>query len=76
MAAPEAKAMEGRIPIVVDGKIIGGIGVSGVDLEDDAQIARAGANAIRVVIVREEPASGQRCPKRSLKRKGDPDLCS
>jgi uncharacterized protein GlcG (DUF336 family) len=39
--------MEGGIPIVVDGKIIGGIGVSGVDSKDDAQIAKAGADAVR-----------------------------
>jgi len=39
--------MEGGVPIVVDGKIIGGIGVSGVDSKDDAQIAQAGADAIK-----------------------------
>jgi glc operon protein GlcG len=39
--------MEGGVPIVVEGKIIGGIGVSGVDSKDDAEIARAGADAIK-----------------------------
>jgi uncharacterized protein GlcG (DUF336 family) len=39
--------MEGGIPIIVDGKIIGGIGVSGVGSKDDAQIAQAGADAIK-----------------------------
>ena len=39
--------LEGGIPIVVDGKIIGGIGVSGVASKDDAAIARAGADAAK-----------------------------
>jgi glc operon protein GlcG len=38
--------MEGGVPILVDGKIVGGIGVSGVDSKDDAQIAQAGADAV------------------------------
>jgi uncharacterized protein GlcG (DUF336 family) len=37
--------MEGVVPIVVDGKVIGGIGVSGMDSKDDAQIPHAGADA-------------------------------
>jgi glc operon protein GlcG len=39
--------MEGGIPIVFEGKIVGGIGVSGVDSKDDAQIAQAGADAVK-----------------------------
>ena len=39
--------IEGGIPIVVDGKIVGGIGVSGVDAKDDSKIAQAGADAIK-----------------------------
>ena len=42
-----ATPLEGGIPIVADGKIIGGIGVSGVASKDDAQIARAGAEAAK-----------------------------
>ena len=38
-----ATLIEGGIPIVADGKIVGGIGVSGVHATEDAQIARAGA---------------------------------
>ena len=38
--------LEGGIPIVVDGKVVGAIGVSGVSGEQDAQCARAGANAL------------------------------
>lgn len=39
--------LEGGIPIVVDGKIIGGVGVSGVTAEQDAQVASAGAAALK-----------------------------
>jgi len=42
-----ATPLEGGIPIVVDGKIIGGIGVSGVLSSQDAQVARAGADALK-----------------------------
>jgi uncharacterized protein GlcG (DUF336 family) len=42
-----ATPLEGGVPIVVDGKIIGGIGVSGVLSSQDAQIARAGADALK-----------------------------
>jgi glc operon protein GlcG len=43
----EVNLMEGGIPIVFKGKIVGGIGVSGVDSKDDAQIAQAGADAVK-----------------------------
>lgn len=35
--------LEGGVPVIVGGKIIGGIGVSGVLSSQDAQVARAGA---------------------------------
>ena len=38
--------VEGGVPIVVDGKIVGAIGVSGVQSSQDAQVARAGAQAL------------------------------
>jgi glc operon protein GlcG len=38
--------LEGGLPIVADGKIIGAIGVSGVLSAQDAQIARAGIQAL------------------------------
>ena len=38
--------LEGGIPIVVGGKIIGSVGVSGVTSQQDAQIAMAGSAAI------------------------------
>ena len=42
-----ASVAEGGVPIVVDGRIVGGIGVSGVASHQDAQVAQAGANAIK-----------------------------
>jgi glc operon protein GlcG len=42
-----AAPLEGGIPIVVGGKIIGGIGVSGVTSQQDAQIAQAGIDALK-----------------------------
>jgi glc operon protein GlcG len=43
---PGASPVEGGIPLVVDGKIIGAVGVSGAASEQDAQVARAGADAL------------------------------
>jgi glc operon protein GlcG len=43
----KVSVMEGSVPIIFKNKIIGGIGVSGVDARDDAQIARAGADAVK-----------------------------
>lgn len=42
-----AAPFDGGYPIVVDGKIIGGIGVSGVTGTQDGQIARAGLDALK-----------------------------
>lgn len=39
--------LEGGIPAVVDGQVIGAIGVSGVTSQQDAQIAQAGLAALR-----------------------------
>ena len=42
-----ANPLDGGLPIVADGKIIGAIGVSGVTGQQDAQIARAGIEALK-----------------------------
>jgi uncharacterized protein GlcG (DUF336 family) len=39
--------LEGGLPIVADGKIVGAIGVSGVLSAQDSQIARAGIEALK-----------------------------
>jgi glc operon protein GlcG len=38
--------LEGGVPVTVDGKIIGAVGVSGVTSQQDAQVATAGAAAL------------------------------
>ncbi|HEU5319165.1 MAG TPA: heme-binding protein, partial [Methylomirabilota bacterium] len=42
-----ATPLEGGFPIVVEGRIVGAIGVSGVTGQQDAQVARAGADALK-----------------------------
>ena len=43
LSAPMVQGMlEGGVPIVIDGQVIGAVGVSGVKSDQDAQIARAG----------------------------------
>jgi glc operon protein GlcG len=42
-----AMPLEGGIPIIVDGKIVGGIGTSGVLSSQDAQVSRAGLDALK-----------------------------
>ena len=42
-----ASVAEGGVPIVSNGKVIGAIGVSGVQSHQDAQIAQAGADAVK-----------------------------
>jgi len=46
LAIKDITPLEGGLPIVVDGKIIGAIGVSGALSSQDAQIAKAGADAL------------------------------
>jgi len=41
-----ASPLEGGVPIVLGGKIVGAIGVSGVTSQQDAQIAQVGADAL------------------------------
>lgn len=43
---PHSMPIEGGLPLVVDGKVIGGIGVSGVTAAQDGQVAKAGADAL------------------------------
>jgi uncharacterized protein GlcG (DUF336 family) len=38
---------EGGVPILVDGKIIGAIGVSGMLPQQDGQVANAGASGLK-----------------------------
>jgi glc operon protein GlcG len=42
LSAPLAGMIEGGVPVVVDGQVIGAVGVSGVKSAQDAQVASAG----------------------------------
>jgi glc operon protein GlcG len=46
LAVKDITPLEGGLPILVDGKIIGAIGVSGALSSQDAQVAKAGADAL------------------------------
>jgi uncharacterized protein GlcG (DUF336 family) len=47
LTAPEVQGLlEGGVPIVKDGQVIGAVGVSGVKSNEDAQIAKAGIAAL------------------------------
>lgn len=49
---PGAIPVEGGLPLTVDGQILGAIGVSGVQSNEDGQIATAGVNALPKIIGR------------------------
>jgi len=44
--AADIIALEGGLPLMKDGLVVGSIGVSGMASGDDAQVAQAGANAL------------------------------
>ena len=47
LSAPELEGMlEGGVPVIVDGHMIGAVGMSGVKSNEDAQIAKAGIAAL------------------------------
>jgi uncharacterized protein GlcG (DUF336 family) len=46
LAVKGAAPLEGGLPIVIEGKVIGAIGVSGVLSSQDAQIGRVGIEAL------------------------------
>ena len=41
-----ANAVEGGIPLIIDGKIVGAMGVSGGSAEQDGVVAKAGLDAL------------------------------
>lgn len=49
LSAPGIQGMlEGGVPVVIDGHIVGGVGVSGVASQHDAEIAKAGCAVVAV----------------------------
>ena len=51
MALPGVMPVEGGVPLVVGGKVVGAIGVSGVTSQQDGVIAQAGADAVAALQV-------------------------
>jgi glc operon protein GlcG len=47
LALKDIVPLEGGLPIVAEGKIVGAIGVSGVLSSQDSQVARAGADGLK-----------------------------
>ena len=47
LSAPLLTSLEGGVPIIIDGQVIGAVGVSGVKAEQDAQVAKAGAQSLK-----------------------------
>lgn len=46
LSAPLDGMLEGGVPIIVEGHVVGAIGVSGVKSSEDAQVAKAGIAAL------------------------------
>jgi len=47
LSFPNVLPREGGLPVVVDGKVVGAIGVSGGKSSEDAQVANAGIDALK-----------------------------
>jgi glc operon protein GlcG len=50
LGLPGAVPLEGGVPLVVEGQMIGAIGVSGVTAQQDGMIAQAGADALAAIV--------------------------
>ena len=48
LALRGASSLEGGIPLIADGKLIGAIGVSGATSVQDGQVAKAGADVAKL----------------------------
>ena len=45
---PNAVFLEGGVPVMVDGQVVGAVGVSGASSQQDAEIAAAGITALKL----------------------------
>jgi uncharacterized protein GlcG (DUF336 family) len=50
LTLPGALPLEGGVPITLDGKVLGAVGVSGVTAQQDGQIATAGVKALPKIL--------------------------
>ncbi len=55
LALPGATPLQGGVPIIIEGKVVGAIGVSGNTPQEDEEIAIAGASAVS-----DAPGSGEK----------------
>jgi glc operon protein GlcG len=46
LSAPLQGMLEGGVPVIVDGQVVGAVGVSGVKSSEDAQVAKAAIAAL------------------------------
>lgn len=46
LSMPNVSALEGGLPLIVDGQVVGAIGVSGMQPAQDVQVAAAGVAAV------------------------------
>ena len=46
LSMPNVTALEGGLPLLIDGQVVGAIGVSGMRSMQDAQVAAAGASVL------------------------------
>ena len=53
LALPGATPLQGGVPIILDGQVIGAIGVSGESPQEDEDVAKAGAAAAAAAIAEE-----------------------
>ena len=49
LSVPLESMLEGGVPIIIDGQVIGAVGVSGVKAEQDGKIAKAGIAVLSAV---------------------------
>lgn len=49
LSVPDMLALEGGVPIMVQGRVIGAVGVSGMISSQDAEVAQAGLGAFEAV---------------------------
>jgi uncharacterized protein GlcG (DUF336 family) len=52
LSLPDAVPIEGGVPLMLNGRVAGAIGVSGVTSQQDGQVAQAGASALAKIVAK------------------------
>ena len=73
-ALPGATPLQGGVPIILDGKVIGAIGLSGESPQEDEGVAKAGAPAVGVAQSKDEFTAKQVFQRAQLSTVDDIDL--